>query len=595
MSPQWHSLPTRNISVPPLLYRFIYTSQSYDFYLTDLTHIWRENLQHKHILQKAEDTETSIDPSEDANQYDVLMRKIQDALDGAKNTTVAVTSGRRSNSITVSTNTKLPGGLNPLKWSFMLSKEPPSAVTRYLLLPLLKNEKDHEQREQSLLEHIREKDNVLSKIFDKIDPSQLTSMFPGTAGVRHTKLKTSDLIRHIKGATKFEEKKWRGSPAEEDDLGSGLASAYGGTSLDSTNIRDVAWWENLGNGIDSASESPERSQTATKRKNSPPNIYAGGDKQKPADEDLSTEDEDEFQRQETPPHLKRKKDEEDRNPVKSSGSDLGVGTTESDADVKSDDRLDSRTIPVQKGKSPKKVMGRIGAPKAFALGHSRKGAVADETDSDDTPDTPRSRHRIPTPREDHEMYDGTESDSQPERVQTPSPPKTMKDRPTENAPKKKGVLSKIGGKKPEPKRAPSPEPPDKVDLERTPSDKDDDLQQRHLRSQRQSTPKKGKKLGLIGGKKKPQATTRTTSPKHEETDDDLDSGPNKSRKTQMLPSGTPSPHRSVFKSPSPVSCMKKPEPEPELSAEQKADKKREELKRQLDAKSKAPTKKKRKF
>lgn len=298
MSPRWNSLPTRNISSPPLLYRFIHTLQSYDFFLTDLTHIWHENLRYRDILQTAEDLGTSIDPSEDANQYDVFMRKIQDALDGAKNSAVTIASGPKSDSVVVTTSTKLPAGLNPLKWTFTLSKEPSSAVTRHLLLPLLKSERDHKQREQSLMEHIKEKDNVLAKIFDKIDPSQLTSMFPGTAGVRHGKLRTSDLIRHIKGATRFDEKEWRGSTGGEDNLANGLAEsvhAYGGfTSLDSTRTRDATWWKSLDDVDDTSPLSPESPQATTKEKASLPDRAASG-KQVAADDDMSTEDEDEFQ------------------------------------------------------------------------------------------------------------------------------------------------------------------------------------------------------------------------------------------------------------------------------------------------------------
>ncbi|EEA21778.1 hypothetical protein TMatcc_008801 [Talaromyces marneffei ATCC 18224] len=593
MSPRWHSLPTRNISAPLLLYSFIYTSQSYEFFLTDLTHIWHENLQYKHVLQKAEDIGTSIDPSEDANQYDVFMRKIQDALDGANNTGVTIASGHKSDSVVVTTSTKLPAGLNPLKWTFTLSKEPPSAVTRHLLLPLLKSERNHEQREQSLLEHIREKDNILSKIFDKIDPSQLTSMFPGTAGVRHTKPKTSDLIRHIKGATRFDEKGWRGSPAGEDNTANGLAEsvyAHGGfTSLDTASTRYAAWWKSLDDVKDAKLQSQERSQAAMKENICSPDTGAAGKEQVTADEDLSTEDEDEFQHQETPLHLKRKKDQADRKPVEDSESDIGVGTTESDQDAESDDGLDDIKAPIQK--PPKKAMGRIGGPKAVPLGRPRKESVADETDSDSEP---KPRQRTAATREELELDDGTESDSEPERMPTPSPVKAKKETPTETAPKKKGVLGKIGGKKPEPKKVPSSEPADTNDIGQPTSD-EDDLNQRQAPSKPQPTLKRGKKLGLIGGgKKKPQAAA--PKPEPDETDEDLDTGPITSTQKQKVPSTSPPPPPAVSSSPSPIRHrVSKAEPEPELSAEQKANKKREELKRQLDAKSKAPTKKKRKF
>jgi hypothetical protein len=300
------------------------------------------------------------------------------------------------------------------------------------------------------------------------------------------------------------------------------------------------------------------------------------------------------QRQETPPHLKRKKDQ-GKKPVEDNESDIAAGTTESDQDAESDDGLDSIKAPVQKEKTPKKAMGRIGGPKAVPLGRSRKESVADETDSDDEPNVPKPRQRTPVTREEPELDDGTESDSQPERIPTPSPSKTKKEPPIKTA-KKKGVLGKIGGKKPEPKKVPSPEPADTNDLGQPTSD-DDDLQPHHARSKPQTTPKKGKKLGLIGGgKKKPQAAAVATTPEYEETDDDLSAGPSKSRPRQKAQSTSPSPPPPVSKSPSPIPHRApKAEPEPELSAEQKANKKREDLKRQLDAKSKAPTKKKRKF
>lgn len=296
-----------------------------------------------------------------------------------------------------------------------------------------------------------------------------------------------------------------------------------------------------------------------------------------------------IQRQETPPHLKKKKDQEAKKQVRDNESDIA---TESDQDAESDDGLDSIRAPVQK--PPKKAMGRIGGPKAVPLGRSRKESVADETDSDDEPIEPKPRQRTPPTREKPELDDGTESDSEPERLPTPSPPRPQKDIRTETAPKKKGVLGKIGGKKPEPKKTPSPKSPEINDLER-PSSDEDNLQQRHAPSKPQTSPKKGKKLGLIGGgKKKPQAATQ--QPEHEDTDEDLDAGPSKPKPRQKVPSASPSPPPAISRSPSPIpKRAPKTEPEPELSAEQKANKKREELKRQLDAKSKAPTKKKRKF
>jgi XLF-Cernunnos, XRcc4-like factor, NHEJ component len=295
MSPRWQSLPTRKESAPLLLYSFSYTSRSYEFYLTDLTYIWLERLDHKHILLRAEDSETSIDPSEDANQYAVFMQKIQDALHGAKSSIVNVTTNRKPVSLTVTTSTGLPGGLKPLEWSFSLSREPPSAVTQQLLLPLLKGEREREKREQSLLDHIKDKDNVLSKIFDKLDASQLTTMFPGTAGTRHARPKTSDLIKHIKGATRFDEKEWCGNFEYAHTVVSdieGLAESV--SKFTSSTISD-AWWENLDDDELTSKPSPKPQGADARRKDYTSAIDTDIEAQKTLDEDESTEDEDEFQ------------------------------------------------------------------------------------------------------------------------------------------------------------------------------------------------------------------------------------------------------------------------------------------------------------
>lgn len=286
-------------------------------------------------------------------------------------------------------------------------------------------------------------------------------------------------------------------------------------------------------------------------------------------------------RQETPPHLKWKKDQGRKKLTMNNESDIA---TESDQDAESDDGLDGIRAPVQN--PPKKAMGRMGGPKAVPLGCSRKESTADETDSDDEP-KPRQRTPVSSPEE-------FDSDSEPEPLPRPSPPKTMKAAPSETVPKKKGVLGKIGGKKPEPKKEPTLEAADNNDFGEPTSD-EDDLQQRHAPSKPQTSPKKGKKLGLIGGgRKKPQVAT--PQPEYEETDEDLDAEPSKSTQRQKPPSTSPSPPPAISRSQSPVPRrVLKAEPEPELSAEQKANKKREELKRQLDAKSKASTKKKRKF
>ncbi|OKL56647.1 hypothetical protein UA08_08349 [Talaromyces atroroseus] len=608
MSPRWQSLPTRNESAPPLLYSFDYTPQFYEFHLTDLTYIWFEHLDHKHILRRAEDSETSIDPSEDANQYAVFMQKIQDALRGAKSSIVNVAANGKPGSLSVTTSTNLPGGLRPLKWSFSLSRERPSAVTRQLLLPLLKGEKEHEKREQSLLDHIRDKDSVLSKIFDKIDASQLTTMFPGTTGARHAKPKISDLIKHIKGATKFDEKEWRGNLKFEHTVVSDVENFAESVSKFTGSAISDTWWENLDNGGLASKSSSRLQDVETRRKSYSSTVDTDAEGQKDLDEDKSTEDEDEFQRQETPPHLKRKKEETFKKQVHKNAPDGVAGTTESDQENESTDELESRRAPVHKVKPPpKNAVGRIGGPKAVTLGRSRKESASLSTDSDSTSESPKSKQRttgatrkMPELNDDSSISSDSElGPSAASRSKSPGPKKDKHAGTTITiTTKPKGALGRIGGRKPEPKKPLQPPSPEALDdVVETQSSSEDD-ERRHRPPKPLPTPKRTKKLGLIGGGKKKTQPNITLSPKHESDGDDLDAGSIRKATKAKLPS-SPSPPPPPSKSPSPIQQRRAPkperEPEPELSAEQKANRKREELKRQLDARSKAPVKKKRKF
>lgn len=245
-------------------------------------------------------------------------------------------------------------------------------------------------------------------------------------------------------------------------------------------------------------------------------------------------------------------------------------------------------------------MGRIGGPKAIPLRRPRKESIS-STDSDADPELQKPQQRATTAQKVPRFDPGFSSDSQSESISASKSLGHEKGKPVEiTTTKQKGVLGRIGGKKPEPRKV-SPENPDH-DTETQSSSGDDDLQHRpHHAAKPLPGPKKTKKLGLIGGgKKKPQPAV-TPSPEHDSDDGDLGARPSKKQPAkERLPSSSPPPGLPP-KSPSRVPRRHVPkhepesEPEPELTAEQKANQKREELKRQLDARSKAPAKKKRKF
>jgi hypothetical protein len=257
MSQHWKRLHLSSPdSVPPILYKFISMPKSYEFYLTDLTYMWSERLNHREILQRADDEGTSIDPSEDSEQFGVLIQKVRDALLGVEDSRVVMNPGTRSDALDVTTITELPAPLKPLKWTLSLSREPSTELTKQLLLPLLKGELEHERRERSLLGHLKEKDWVLGKIFYKIDSSglDLTTVFPAAAGLRGLNKGTtlSHAAKHIKGVAPFDESVWRSGFSGEKsgaaiaaDLVDQILDSSGSAGLNDLHVAKDRWWGSL--------------------------------------------------------------------------------------------------------------------------------------------------------------------------------------------------------------------------------------------------------------------------------------------------------------------------------------------------------------
>ncbi|KAH8700343.1 XRCC4-like factor-domain-containing protein [Talaromyces proteolyticus] len=574
MPQRWNKLPSSTRApIPPLLYRFIATSQAYEFYLTDLTYIWSERLSHKEILQKAEDAETSIDPSEDATQFDVFLQKIRDALEAVASSGVDVASSREPNLLEVTTTTQLPRGLNPLKWTFVLSLESPAEFTRHLLLPLLKSEGEHQKRERELLGPLADKDKILSKIFDKIDASQLADIFPGVAGPRGANPRISDLLKHVKGAARFDEAEWRKEiPSGELDAmtaGSIVDQTSKFLGLAASNDLQFAgqpWWQRLSEKKTSFRQLSQKEQPPV-QSNLP---TAKKFEQETLGVDDSTEDEGEFQRQKTPPHLRRDNATTNEKPIEDDHA-----STESDEEVEPVSKKERSPPGPQQKKQQVKGLGRIGASRVTTqLSRSESPPSPASTTSTDAP----KLSNIPPADEE------TESDSVSPWRETHRIPSSANEKPV--MPKRKGGLGKIGGKKPEPVTEPL---------------RHESPQQASAKTMPTQPPKK---LGTIGAKKKPPITglplRETISVKEgitasEDEGDDLDSAP-KTTPAKLKLQKSSLPRFTTSKSPSPIpKKLPSSEPEEELSAQQRADKKREELKRQLDARSKAPQKKKRKF
>ncbi|OKO90839.1 hypothetical protein PENSUB_13140 [Penicillium subrubescens] len=565
MSSEWRRLCLSQENLPPLLCQYTWTRQGYELYLTDLTTIWSERLSRKEILKRADDSATTIDPSEDLDQLDLLLTKIGEALrgDGGSNTTL--NSGASSDSLQLNTSTELPAPLRPLKWSILLSREPAFSTTSHLILPLLRGEASLESRQRNLLDQLKQKDWVLSKLFDRFEAlgADLGTVFPGVAGLRTARKGSSrsEAAKFIKGVAPFDEQSWL---AESESISSSsaivsnliheLAGSGNGLDLDKLHPSQEKWWSGLQRRTEAVSFQEEEPKKLSQSRTKP--IESKGDVD-PGEETASESDVDEF---EVCPKQ-----------CPSISSIRVPNLTEFQQQEVVPRQKPQETQPVI---SPSKPKARKKTPSPSPKAVHTNEASATESEHEPEPEPELS----PPPRR--------------KRTSTPPPsaaPVAQDTPPTEIPNKPKKGLGMIGGKKkipePEPERAPLPPPePTRVQIED------------HAQSTAPATKaKKPTRLGMIGGKAKTKQAPLPETPSVQQ-EEPLPSSPN--QKTREKPPAPKhdrvSPKRESLE-PSLPAKAPSAVPAPEETEAQRADRKREELKRQLEAKSKAPAKKKRRF
>src|SRR6266536_2465327 len=132
-------LPANTSTIPSLYVKYDLTGPSYKILITDLTNIWAESLARTQILQRAFKLSTSIDPSDDKEQLNVLLQKVQDAVHCKKGTQTKLSLGSNPEELQLGTLTSLPAPCEPLEWHFNLLRLPHGALIEELLLPLLQD------------------------------------------------------------------------------------------------------------------------------------------------------------------------------------------------------------------------------------------------------------------------------------------------------------------------------------------------------------------------------------------------------------------------------------------------------------------------
>jgi hypothetical protein len=560
--------PFAGAHLPPFLISASFTPKSYTIHLTDLTHIWSESLNQSAIIRRSRDENTSIDPS-DGDQLQIFLDKIKLGLAGTKDTTLALTIKADADrpSLVLNISVQLPGGLAPLEWPVHLAAAPQSLMTSQLTIPLLRAQHARVQEMASLAEVLRNKDHVIQKLVDKLEGqgTELGQIFPQAAGKVGRKLDRKRAEERVKGLAQFNMDAWRESRDREisRDPAQLIGDVFAGDDAKTLGIEGGismseetdSWWDSIKGitvNLDTGKISTNGIARASK---TPPNALP------PLRKEDTIESNDNFQVQATPPHLATPPRRAASKPV------MDDSTDDEDLDARSQrskipDSFPPSPPPAAPSPKKPKKLGAIGAKKAVPK--------LDPPDEESTEDEPSSPNK-------------------------PSPEKTTACPPTEKAPAKpQRKLGKIGGKKEVP--PPEPEPEREVS---PPPGKASPVPEVHK-------PKKGK-LGQIGGRKKQAETSPTPEEAQPEAEASTSSTtPKPKRKLGAIGNRHQSPATGQEGSPlkteeterrgrASVKPEKEKTPPPRETSEERADRKRLQLKRELEEKAKAPVKKKRKF
>ena len=204
-----------------LLVKYEFSATSYTIQLTDLTYLWTECLDRKQIIRRALGLNTSIDPSEDGNQMRVFLHHVQTCFEGGSGTSISIDGKNSPSRFSLHLSVELPSPLAPLEWPVNLSQSSQNLFTSCFVIPCLTQISSLGAQVDSLLMHLREKDNVIRRLTERMqtDGTDLHKVFPGAAAWKSgSKLGVRDaLSKSVKGIAEFDEVEWRKHCAANGD------------------------------------------------------------------------------------------------------------------------------------------------------------------------------------------------------------------------------------------------------------------------------------------------------------------------------------------------------------------------------------------
>lgn len=531
----WRFLPlSASSGIPVLLVSVEMGLSNYAIRVSDMANIWEENLDRKAICMRGWSENTSIDPSDTAENMSRFLSCLKTALDptqaGHGETSLslapATSSDAGEDGITLRITCPLPG-FESLKWPVHLRKQPPSTVATALVLPMIQAHFERKQEIQSLIQMITDRDSVVTKLSDKLEAmgTGLEHVFTALSGRK--KVTRAAAEDRVKGLKPFNERRWKkeldsdnAAPSSVNEL---LQHVFGDTGLYCRSTVDVdvspeldRWWHDF---LPTSQSSQQNRHKITSSKRQPDT---------PPPKSTNCDDDDDFQIQSTPPHL--------RPASKSAATGKVPPPPEDDASTEGqEDSVGPHSDP----SSP--LPDRRRQPETKP-NNSRLGAIGGRKHpaSPRQPSPPPKSRTVKPPENDEETAsEASDDDATASLPASPPVPPPQKDAP------KKGGLGRIGA---------GASNAESVEKDKTANGN----------SPAKARETNSKKLGTIGGK--------ASKPLKQEDED--------------TSRGRPATRRTI----SPA------EEQPRETSEERADRKREELKRELERKAAAgPAKKKRRF
>jgi hypothetical protein len=592
---QWRHLRQSDGHLPPLLVKASFSKNGYNIHLTDMSRVWAERLDKADIIARARLCNCSIDPSEDVEQYGIILGKVQSALQQHDKTNLTL-SASKDNHLKLHLVAPLPSPLPAFEWEINLKQTSDRSVEVDLVSPLLQQAHDLNQRMQALIAELQAKDKVIAKITDRLETSGhgLADVFPGAANMKLTGKKSQQehFARHVRGLGKFDEKAWAAEiaagcnavPMSSDSADAVFASLPALDADAAEQETGLGWWQRLpqGHHIALGEAKPSDTQPANKRNQGP----SRAERSNP--DEGHQHDDDDFQRQATPPHLRNHANV----PTTNVDIDMGEADDEPAQDEESTEDEDDLDGPPLKPKPSQRhpdshethdhvpLVVKSKPPSSLIVNPTGQTSRAQGpfTHEEDTED-------------DDDDLDGPSQTSQkaPSASQLPSRQKSQTPQPSLSAaPSPRKRLGTFGGRA----RTKSP-----IAMSSTPIEEHEDPVPASPPPQK---PKAKGRLGMMGGSR-----TRPQPPSPSAASTEADAAPpakklgtiggKREAKFSRAATASVTPERQ-HKEPANVREQEtKAEPaEPEDPVE-KANAKRDALKRELEAKAKAPAKKKRKF